>query len=85
MFNGKIYYFYGHFQLQTVSSPEGRLCLFFPGGLEDTLNGPRFFPAAPAAVASLVGPSTPATTSMASACFEAPGWGGSESHGPTAF
>ena len=23
IFNGKIHYFYGHFQLQTVSSPEG--------------------------------------------------------------
>ena len=24
IFNGKIHYFYGHFQLQTVSSPDGK-------------------------------------------------------------
>ena len=29
IFNGKIHYFYGHFQLQTVSSPEG-IWPFFP-------------------------------------------------------
>ena len=27
---GKIHYFYGHFQLQTVSSPEGIISLIYP-------------------------------------------------------
>ena len=32
IFNGKIHYFYGHFPLQNVSSPEGKTCEDMFGG-----------------------------------------------------
>ena len=37
-FNGKIHYFYGHFQLQTVSSPEGN-CIFLVAEHGEFSNG----------------------------------------------
>ena len=43
--NGKIHYFYGHFPLQTVSTP-GRVCLSFAAvcGFAQVFVHPLFFP-----------------------------------------
>ena len=53
IYYGKIHYFYGHFQLQTVSSPEGKSIHIHPHSMVLALAKPRLLSGLPGKAANM--------------------------------